>query len=207
MNAPKKHHFIPKVYLKEFANSKTELFQLSKDYSKISIKSISKICYKPYYFKLSSLDSVYQRDVKNVNHIELNAFKRQENLYSKLLKKLTHAALNSVVVSRHEAEYFIEILMTFKRRGPIYRKEIIEGYKNYIQSDKFRRLVEQTFPLSRELDDIDPEAYFTDFVNEQTASEDKQSDMYLKIFIDEEDTVMKDVAKLLMKFKLFMFHV
>jgi hypothetical protein len=96
--------------------------------------------------------------------------------------------------------------MTFKRRGPIYRKELIEGYKSYIQSDKFRKLVEQTFPLSRELDGIDPEAYFTDFVNEQTASEDKQSDMYLKIFIDEEDTIMKDVAKLLMKFKLFMFH-
>lgn len=206
MNAPKNHHFIPKVYLKEFANYKKELFQLSKSYSKISIKSISNICYRPNYFKLSSLDSIYQKEVQDVNHIELNAFKRQENLHSKLLKKVTRAALNSIEVSRNEAEYFLEILMTFKRRGPIYRKELIEGYKSYIQSDKFRKLAEQTFPLSREQDDIDPEAYFTEFVSDQTTSEDKQSDMYLKIFIDEEDTIMKDVAKLLMQFKLFMFH-
>lgn len=184
MNAPKNHHYITKVYLKEFANYKKELFQLSKGYPKLSIKSISKICYKPNYFKLSSLDDVYQKEVKSVHHIELNAFKKQENSYAKLLKKVTHSALNSIVVSRNEAEYFIEILMTFKRRSPIYRKEIIEGHKDYIQSDQFRKLVEQVFPLSRELDDVDPEAYFTNFVKEQITSEAKQSDAYLKIFID-----------------------
>lgn len=42
MNTPQNHHFIPKVYLKEFANRKKELFQLSKGYSKTSIKLLVK---------------------------------------------------------------------------------------------------------------------------------------------------------------------
>ncbi len=125
MSTPKNHHFIPKVYLKEFANYQQHLYQLYKSHKNISIKSTSQICYKPNYFKLSSLEEHFPKNVNDLYHIEKTTFAKHENAYSKLVKKITHPSLSYITISKYEVEYFLEILLTFKRRGPIYRQEII----------------------------------------------------------------------------------
>lgn len=206
MSTPKNHHFIPKIYLKAFANHQQQLFQLVKGHPNISPKTISQICYHLDYFKLSSLNGDLLDKINDLNHIEKNTFSIQENGYAKLLKKLTHPASNYFFVDRMDVEKFLETLITFKRRGPLYREEMIKWQKDYVNSEQFKRLVETGLKAVEGSEEFDLQELFENFVQDQTTNPETQSDMYLKGFLDKDNTTAKDVTKLLMNFKIFIFH-
>lgn len=49
---PIKHHYVPKAYLKQFANTDAQFFQIRKHYEDISLKHISQVCDNKDYFKI-----------------------------------------------------------------------------------------------------------------------------------------------------------
>ncbi len=206
MSNPKDHHFVPKVYLKEFSNSQKQIFQVIKEYSNISIKSIGQVCYKPYYFKLHSSDNLLLRKIKDQNHIEKNVFKEQENLYPKLLKKITFPSLSSLLLNKSEVLFFLEILITIKRRNPTYREQIIQDFKKHVTSEEFKKNVEIGIEISKRIDKIDPVEYFENYIKEATTNKDKQSDIYLQRFVDNENQTTNNVAQILLRYKLYMYH-
>ena len=206
MSTPGKHHFVPEVYLKEFSNSQKQLSHLKKGFSKITNKTIAQVCYKLDYFKLHSQDNLLLYKLNDYYHIEKNVFKKHENRYFKLLKRLTHPALTLVSVSKSEVILFIEILTTIKRRNPTYREQSISNYKNYVTSEKFKQDAEIGIELSMKLDTIDPIEYFENYIKEATTSENKQSDMYLRGFLDNENKIAQNVANTLLQYKLYMYH-
>jgi hypothetical protein len=206
MSSPKDHHYVPKVYLREFSNSQQQLFQVLKGKQNISVKTISQVCYKTNYFKLHSTASDLTKGIKDHNHIEKNVFKKQENTYSKLVKKVTFPSLTQAVLKKSEALLFLETLMTIKRRNPAYRQHHIEAYKEYITSEQFRKDAEPGLEIAKRIDKIDPVAYFENFVKEATTDTNKQSDYYLQGFLDKENKIIKFTAQTLMHYKLYMYH-
>lgn len=206
MSIPTNHHFVPKVYLKEFANSQKQIFQRSKERNHIASKNISQICYKPNYFKLHQKGNLFLSKIKDQNHIEKNVFRKQENLYLKLLKKLTFSSLLLPNLSKSEVTLLLETLITIKRRNPIYRKQVIQDFKEHVTSEQFRKDAEIGFEISKKIDNIDPIAYFENYVREVTTNEDKHSDIYLQGFVDTENKTVSNVAKTLMNYKIFVYH-
>lgn len=206
MSSPKDHHFVPKVYLKEFSNSHKQLFQILKGYSNISVKSIGQVCYKPYYFRLNSNDRFFLHKIEDQNYIEKNVFKKQENSYQKLLKKITFPSLSSLLLNKSEVILFLETLITIKKRNPTYREQIIKELKEYIISDHFKKQAEIGIELSKKVGEIEPEKYFERFIEEATTSKEKQSDFYLDTFLDEENNTTKIVTQILLRYKLFIYH-
>ena len=206
MNNPKNHHFVPEVYLKEFSNSLKQLFQLKKDYKKMSIKSVGQVCYELNYFKVNSKDNLLLHKLKDQYHIEKNVFKKQENTYPKLLKKVTFPTLSFLSIQKSDALFFLEFLITIKRRNPFYRKHIIKHYKEYVASDRFKKDVEIGIDISKKIDKIDPLEYLKNYIEEVTISKDKQSDMYLQGFLDENNRTAKKAAEILLRYKLFIYH-
>lgn len=206
MSDPIKHHYVPKAYLKEFSNSQKNLFQKIKGDEIVSIKSIGQVCYKLNYFQLHLADSLFLEKLKDQYHIEKNVFKKQENQYPKLVRKFTHPSLRAFATSKSDALFFLEILLTIKRRNPKYRDKIIEDYKNYTSSEEFRKLAETQFETSREVDNIDPVAYFEYFVSESKTNLGKQQNIYLHGFVNGENKIVKKAAELLMRYQLYIYH-
>jgi hypothetical protein len=206
MSTPTNHHFVPQVYLKEFSNFQKQFYQLIKGYANISIKSIAQVCYKTNYFKLKQEDNLFVLKFKDKNYIEKNVFKKQENGYPKLLKKLTFSSILIPVLTRSEARLLLEIILTIKRRNPSSRKQLIEDYKQYITSEEFKKAVAPGIEIGKKLDSIDPEVYFEKFIKNIKTNEDKQGDIYLERFVDEEDNIIPDLANFLLKYKIFIYH-
>ncbi len=206
MSTPKDHHYLPKVYLKEFSNSQKQLFQIIKGQKTISLKSIGQVCYEPDYFKFSSKENLLLHNIDDVYHIEKNAFKKQENSYSNHLKKITFPSLTSVEVKKSELLSFLETLITIKRRNPTYRKEIIKSYKEYITSEQFKKDAELGIEISKRIDKIDPVEYLENYINEAITDKSKQSDFYLQGFLDKENRITAHVAETLIQFKTYIYH-
>ncbi len=93
MSTPQKHHFVPEVYMKSFADSQKRVYQLRKGQKKITQKSIGQIGYQWNLFKINSPETLIFNKIKDPYHIEKVAFKKHENNYSKLLKKVTHSTI------------------------------------------------------------------------------------------------------------------
>jgi hypothetical protein len=118
MNNLENHHFVPEVYLKEFSNSQKQFFHLRKGASKQNNRTVAQVCYKLNYFKLHSKDNLMLYNIQDQYHIEKNVFKKHENRYPKLLKKVTQPSLTSITVSKSEVALFLEILITIIKRNP-----------------------------------------------------------------------------------------
>jgi hypothetical protein len=206
MSTPKDHHYVPKVYLREFSNSQQQLFQVLKGKQKISIKSVSQVCYLSNYFKLHSLGSSLTYGIKDHHHIEKNVFRKQENNYPKLVKKVTFPSFTKCMLKTSEAFLLLETLMMIKRRNPTYRAYIIQSYKEYIRSEKFRKDAEPGLEIAKRIDKIDPVAYFENFIKIATTDDHTQSDFYLQGFLDKENKIVQTSAQALMRYKVYIFH-
>jgi len=206
MSTPKNHHFVPEVYLKEFANSLKQIFSLRKKTSNINIKTVGQICYKPNYFKFHSNDYLTIHNINDHYYIEKNVFKKHENSFPKLVKKVTEPSISATTVSKSELAFFFEILITIKKRNPTYRERIISNYKNYLVSDQFRKDTEAGIELAKSIDKIDPVEYIENYINEVLTDENKQSDIYLRRFLDDQSANTQGVINKLLEHRIYMYH-
>jgi Protein of unknown function (DUF4238) len=206
MNNPKKHHFTPEVYLKEFANSQKQFFYIKKGFTKITPKTVGQVCYIPNYFKLHSQDNLTLYSITDLNHIEKNLFKKHENKYPKLLKKFTLPSLSQLNISKIDILLMLEILVTIKKRNPTYRNMMISNWKNYVTSKQFREDVKEGIEMSKSIDTIDPEIYLENYINEAKYNEDKQADIYLRTFLENENKTINEAINIFMNHKIIMYH-
>lgn len=206
MSTPTNHHFVPEVYLKEFANSQKQLFSLRKKFPKVTVKTVAQVCYKPNYFKLHSKDNLTLYNIKDHYHIEKSVFKKHENSYPKLVKKVTQPSISATNISKSELALFFEILITIKKRNPTYRERVISDYKNYVTSEQFRKDAEVGIELAKTIDTIDPVEYFENYIKEASTDENKQSDMYLRRFLAKQNENTQDVINTFLEHKIYMYH-
>jgi Protein of unknown function (DUF4238) len=203
MSTPKNHHYVPKCYLKEFANSQANFYQILKGKDNIVIKNISQVCYLPNFYKLNPGENLSFTDIKDLNHIEKNYFKKQENIYSKLLKKISYPSIDSLTINKSELLYFLEILMTIKRRNPFYKSFLVNNYIEYLNSKEFQDSTKEIIEISKQIDKIDPTEYLKNYPTMIANNESKQSDAYLQIFLDEENKSAIKAAELVINYKVF----
>ncbi len=97
---PKKHHFVPQVYLRNFTDGAKlyvlDVGKVQKGYREAPIqKSTSQICYFENYYRINSElgNSQFRLDAYDALYIELQVFKQLENRYPKNSRKSFHLIL------------------------------------------------------------------------------------------------------------------
>ena len=206
MSDPINQHYVPKTYLKSFANSQKILYQFKRRYRKISQTTISKICYEPNYFTIQREETKLLNQIKDSFFIEKNSFKKHENNYEAILKKLVIASINQFQLTKTEVRSFLEILITIKRRNPAIRNILTDNYRQYL-NENMRKDIEPHFELARKVNpDIDPEEYLNTYLNDINTNPNRLHDAYLSSFLGNEKKVTEEVLNTLMQFKLIINH-
>jgi hypothetical protein len=206
MSNPINHHYVPQVYLKSFANSEKKVYQLKKSDKIISQRSISQICSEPNYFTIQKEETKLLNQITDPYYIEKHSFKKHENLYGRILKKLTSPSLNLLRLPRTEIMTFIEILVTIKRRNPTVKKMLMQNFLSYVNSEKFVKDMQPGIELSRQIDEIAPEAYLKSYIGNLNNDNSKVQDIYLTRFLGSEKLTVDSVITTLMKFKLYLCY-
>ena len=67
---PIKHHYVPRVYLKRFADHNNQFYLFSKQYKGISEKNISQVGYRIYYFKIQRETTKVLQGIEDEYYIE-----------------------------------------------------------------------------------------------------------------------------------------
>lgn len=206
MSEPKKHHFVPQVYLNNFADHQKRMFQGSLRFKKISETHPSKVCYRTYY------NTIVREEARIVNgnfdplHLETRFFKKQEDQFGALCKKVTSYTSLPQPLKKSEAFRLIEILITIKRRNPTVKDWMVEAYRNAINAPGFKPRIQPVLDLAKEIDRADPEPYYASFVDEINSDSTRLNDAYLLSFIDDQKRVTERAVGEYLKHKIFMLH-
>ena len=83
---------------------------------------------------------------------------------------------------------------------------MINDFKNYLTSGEFRKDIEVGIEILKKLDSIDPLEYFENYVKEATTNENKQSDMYLRRFLDKGNKSTQNAIDTLLQYKFYIYH-
>ncbi|MCB9282658.1 MAG: DUF4238 domain-containing protein [Lewinellaceae bacterium] len=131
MSEPRKHHFVPEVYLQRFAINKSgDLFSLrvKSVYENQKVKKVNKsqVCYEfdKYTFKTDKI--ITANKLKDPNYIEKNRFAYENEELERLFNKIDYS--KKLFVS--EVRKLIQILLNFKRRNPSYSLEYLKPDSN-----------------------------------------------------------------------------
>lgn len=127
MSEPRKHHFVPEVYLKRFAINKSgDLFSLrvKSEYENQNVKRVNKsqVCYEydKYTFKTDKI--INANKLEDPNFIEKNRFAYENNELELLFDKIDYS--KNLFVS--EVRKLIQILLNIKRRNPVFSNEFLK---------------------------------------------------------------------------------
>ncbi|MBK8492956.1 MAG: DUF4238 domain-containing protein [Saprospirales bacterium] len=131
MSEPRKHHFVPEVYLKRFAINKSgDLFSLrvKSEYENQNVKRVNKtqVCYEydKYTFKTDKI--INANKLEDPNFIEKNRFAYENNELELLFDKIDYS--KKLFVS--EVRKLIQILLNIKRRNPAFSNEFLKPDAN-----------------------------------------------------------------------------
>jgi hypothetical protein len=139
-------------------------------------------------------------------HIERNAFKIHENVFGKLLKKITKASLSPFTLPMRDVKLFLEILVTIKRRNPVIRQTLSHQLKEYINSKAFKNQVASISELAKRVDGSDALAYLEKYKNEVNNDPSHLHDAYLSNFLNAEQKLTENIINTLMAHKVFIHH-
>jgi hypothetical protein len=206
MNQPIAHHYVPKVYLKAFADQRRHFFQLRKKYRRISRKSISQVCYTPDQFKIQRDETKLIHGISDPLYIEKHLFARHENAYGRLLEQLLNPGFADFAVEQDDIRLFLEILVTIKRRNPTIRKRMQDDTKTHFNSGQFQQDIKPYIDLSRKVQpEIDPEEYLRKYIQVVNTEKSKLDDMYLERFLRDQQITAKIVGTL-MEHRIFIYE-
>lgn len=128
-NSPAKQHFVPKVYLKNFAcNQNGEIYRLKiksiDGFNKIRTTNISSICYKIDFYTIETTDLLTRRNLNDNYVLEKKGFEYENEGFKKKLDKAVKG--NSFTTS--EAYDFLSYLINIKDRNPRTRELISQKW-------------------------------------------------------------------------------
>lgn len=204
---PVNHHYVPKVYLKQFAQEDNCLFQLCKQYRGISKKHISQVCYEKDYFKFQREESKLIKGIKDDYYVEKRAFTVQENSFSDLANSLCQYQEQSFDMRRQDIKSILTTLVTIKRRNPSFRELLTGSIK---QEAAIPGLLEKYFApyleLARTIDKDDPLIYLEKERNELINESSKADDIYVSSFIDKRSTIVQRIVDTFLLSAVQVYH-
>lgn len=203
---PINHHYVPRVYLKQFANSDSRFYQLCKQYRGVSEKHVSQVCYVKDYFKILREESKLFKGIVDDYYIEKNAFTLQENSLPTLISLISQEQESLFEIERSQLEILIGTLVTIKRRNPIVRDALTRAVRKEASQGIFERYFEPYMELAWHIDKVDPMIFINkikeDFINKPLHAED----LYVNSFIEKRSTIVQNITNLLLASKIQVFH-
>lgn len=206
MSDPVKHHYVPEVYLKSFADSKKQFFQLRRKYKKITTKSVGQVCYEKNYFKFQRQEALQINNIDDSLYIEKKIFSGLENKYSFLLNDIVFPSLQPFPMPRKSVELFLKTLFNIKRRNPSLRKLHSDSLREYLNSDNFLKDAAPAMELSRLIDKIEPAKVIENYLHEVNTDETRLYDGYLSRFLEDGDELQNSVVETLTACDILIFH-
>jgi len=209
MSTPKKHHYVPICYLKEFCDYKYEFWKKRLDFNKITISNPSKECYEidgnkivdEVILKLTGFDDEY--------YIEKEAFKIQELKFEKHIKNISKNSQTPFTMKGEDYHLFIETIVTIKRRNPKTRDLIINTYKEAYKNETNIIGLVKTLMKEYDIKEMSQSQFerikssIQDYVNDER----KLRSMFLSAFINKEDfKVIENITKTLFILKAYVLH-
>lgn len=126
---PKQHHFVPQIYLKQFADEGQvfvlDIHKVKKGWKEMPHKKYpAAICYEEAYYTIEKNDSTksLQLDGLDALHIETNVLHQLENVYPELLEAVTNQPEIDMPTAINLADFILQI----KLRNPFHFREVIE---------------------------------------------------------------------------------
>jgi hypothetical protein len=145
---PKKHHFVPQCYLKNFTQENQfyvlDVRKAQKGYKELPMpKHTGQICYFNNYYTIDENigSSQFRLDTFDALYIEIEVLSRLENRYGKIFDKLSTNTRLSLQDAINVADFIIQL----KLRNPYWMRETLEKKKDSfidsamdsLESDKF----------------------------------------------------------------------
>lgn len=210
MNEPAKHHYVPECYLKIFTNSKGKFWKLNKKYTSIRECSPGMVCYINDLHKIKKVETLIINNITDVNYVEKNAFKKEENNYGRIIHDIIRFSQDPFIISKKEYFLFLQMLVTIKRRNPSVRKDVMEPELRKELKSRLgqKRLKDYIQRLSDSAGDkINVDEYFNDYATNRI-DDDKVHDISLSGFFkkDDEPDLSIQVAGDLYRCKQFIGH-
>ncbi|MBB6324554.1 hypothetical protein FHS59_000169 [Algoriphagus iocasae] len=130
MNKPKKHHFVPECYLKQFAND-SKLYcsnlEILKTYNKLNNppKEPGQVCYEIDFY---TINEPLEYDLNNFDdlHVESNVLHSSENRYRKIINKL----IDLKELCFEDSIFLSDFLIQLKQRNPYFLKNSVNNFSN-----------------------------------------------------------------------------
>lgn len=116
-------HYVPQVYLKRFAISKTgDLFTIPlKDMEIRNIKpkqyNCSAICYRKDIYKIEDISQLHSMGINDENYIEFKHFSYEKNELKSLFDKIEFKRR----LTKSEAIRVVDIILSIKNRNPYFQ--------------------------------------------------------------------------------------
>ena len=150
MNEPKKHHFVPETYLKEFENyeiKKLFRIKLKGKYltSKIKRFNRSQICYIENYYQISNCHSLEKLQISDQFFLEKVVLKKFEDNFGRIIEFIKG---KSSSLTLQDATQLIDGLLLMKVRNPVHRdflssdsdSKIKESIDEYIKEEVYQKI-------------------------------------------------------------------
>lgn len=203
---PINHHYVPRVYLKQFADKDSRFYQLCKQYRGISEKHVSQVCYIKNYFKIQREESKLLRGIVDDYHIEKNAFTLQENSLPSLVNLISQVRESAFEIDRSQLEILLSTLITIKRRNPNIRDYLTAAVKREVSLGILERYFEPYMELAWGIDKVDPMIFINktkeEFIKEPSMAED----LYVNSFIEKRSTIVQKVTDVLLVSAIQIYH-
>lgn len=132
---PKKHHYVPQCYLKNFTlDSRLYVLDVRKVQKGYNVfpthRHTASICYFPNYYTIEDNmgDSEFRLNAYDALYIERDVFSQLENKYGEIFDKLS----GNIELMLQDAIALADFIIQLKLRNPYWMKETLEKKKNFL---------------------------------------------------------------------------
>ncbi|BAV08642.1 Protein of unknown function [Filimonas lacunae] len=203
---PKNHHYVPKVYLKRFADENSDFFQLCKKYKSISTRHISQVCYEREYFKIQREETKATQNIQDEHYIEKNSFVSQENSLPTLVDLVSQQQSTAFWIPKHQLEALIGTLITIKQRNPTHRQLVTSLMKSKVAAGELEKRITPYLDLVEKMDKKGPWTSI-DTIKEQFKNEpSKAEDIYTQTFLEKNPKLVQRVTQTLLQSAVQIYH-
>lgn len=131
---PKKHHYVPQCYLKNFTFDSRlyvlDVRKVQKGYRQLpTLRHTASICYFPNYYTIEENmgNNEFRLNAYDALFIERDVLSKLENKYGEIFEKFS----KDIALTLQDAIDFIDFIIQLKLRNPYWMKETLEKKKNF----------------------------------------------------------------------------
>lgn len=205
MNDPKKHHYVPEVYLQRFAiNQSGDLYKLKvkpkKKENRPRLINKSQVCYEPNMYRYIHEAFIVANNLEDPNYIEKNLFPYEVSELSILFDKID----SNSKIFKSEYKRVIQIIFSIKKRNPSIRKIYLEGDRDEeFMDSRIKGITQKLLSIGIQEEEIKIViSKVKKEVLQQLKDENARKDMYKNSILMSNDEIIKkeeDVINELLK--------